>query len=489
MLKEQKESHEPSLKKKTANGLLWGGIGSLFQQVVGLVFGILIARILSPDDFGLIAMLAIFTAVANTIMDSGFSTALINKKNITHEDYNAVFWFSLIAGIFLYIVLFFTAPIIAYFFDQPILVNLSRLLFLSFIFSSLGIAHNAYLLKNIMAKQRSIIDIVSVFISGFAGLILALRGYVYWGLAIQAITQCFIATFLRWYFSPWKPSININFLPLKEMFNFSYKVFITNIMLQANANILSTIFGKSYGEQQTGIYSQGFKWGSLGTSVIVSMINGIALPVLTKATDEKERQKNILRKMLRFGALISFPSLLGFAFIGKEFILITVGEKWIDCLPFVQIYCFLGSVSFIWYLYTSVLLSHGKSDIYMWGVIVLFIISTLLSIGLLPFGMIKVAIAYILCQFLCLFFWHYFVCKIIRLSLWDIMKDISPYLIITIICISVGWLVTKDITNIYISISSKIVIVATLYVFILWKSNSTIVKESYNYIKEQISHK
>ena len=140
---------EPSLKEKTARGLFWGGISNFVQQVIGMAFGIAIARILSPDDYGLVAMLAIFTAIANTVMDSGFTTALINKKTVKHRDYNAVFWFNVFAAIGMYVILFFVAPLIAHFYKQPILTDLSRILFLSFIIAAVGIAHNAYLLKKI----------------------------------------------------------------------------------------------------------------------------------------------------------------------------------------------------------------------------------------------------------------------------------------------------------------------------------------------------
>ena len=162
---------EATLKEKTAKGLFWGGISNFVQQVIGMAFGIAIARILSPDDYGLVAMLAIFTTVANTIMDSGFTTALVNRKTIEYKDYNAVFWFNVFVAVGIYVILFFAAPWIARFYNQLVLISLSRVLFLTFIISATGVAHNALLLKKIMAKQRGIIDIAAVFRSGTIGLI------------------------------------------------------------------------------------------------------------------------------------------------------------------------------------------------------------------------------------------------------------------------------------------------------------------------------
>ena len=282
---------EETLKDKTAKGLFWGGISTFFQQIIGMVFGIVIARILSPDDYGLVAMLAIFSAIANTIMDSGFTTALINKKTIRHEDYNAVFWFSAFCGIVIYMILFLAAPLIAQFYNKPVLLNLSRVLFLSFLISSFGIAHNAILFKKLKVKQRGIIDVVAVSVSGGVGLIFALLGFAYWGLAIQLVSQCLVATLLRWYFSGWRPTLSFDLSPIKEMFGFSSKILFNNILGQVNMNIFSVLLGKFYTDTDTGYYSQGNKWMVLGNMTISNMIQGVAQPVLVEVADDKERQK------------------------------------------------------------------------------------------------------------------------------------------------------------------------------------------------------
>ena len=318
---------EETLKEKTAKGLFWGGVSNGLQQVLTLVFGVILLRILDPSDYGVVGMLAIFTGIANTILDCGFTTALTNKKEFKHKDYNAVFWFSLFSGIALYIILFFSAPLIARFYEKPVLTNLSRFLFLSFLFGSTGVAHHAILFKNLMVKERAKIDIISLFLSGIVGVILALNGFAYWGLAAQTVVYVGSGTLLRWYFSPWRPTFNFDFTPIKEMFSFSSKLFLTNIFWQISSNIYSVVLGKFYNEKEVGLYSQGNKWMGMGNSVITGMINGVAQPVLIRMADDKERQKNVFRKMLRFGAFVSFPLMLGFAFISRELFFIVGGEK------------------------------------------------------------------------------------------------------------------------------------------------------------------
>lgn len=476
---------EASLKEKTAKGLFWGGISNFVQQVIGLAFGIAIARILSPDDYGLVAMLAIFTAIVNTVMDSGFTTALINKKTIEHRDYNAVFWFNVFAAVGMYIILFFAAPLIAYFYKQPILTNLSRVLFLSFIIAAIGIAHNAYLLKKIMAKQRGIIDMAAVFCSGAVGLILALNGFAFWGLVVQQLTQISAAVLLRWYYSPWRPTLEINFTPLKEMSRFGGKVFVTGIFSQVTYNLMTVILGKAYHETMTGYYSQGNKWAILGGNMIVSTLNSIAQPVLVEAQSDKQRQLNAFRKMVRFGAFITFPVLLGLAFVGKEFILIALGPTWSPSIPFLQIFCIWGLNSYLIALYMSLAFSHGKSDLYMNIMMILFAIQLLLLLLCYYLsGNIFVMVSTYVGVFCCsTFFWHLYTHKLIGLQIRDVVKDIFPYAAVTALAIGGAWFISLQVRQGYLSFVVKILSMTMIYCVTLRYTDSIIFKESLNYIK------
>jgi O-antigen/teichoic acid export membrane protein len=241
---------EANLKEKTAKGLFWGGISNGVQQLIGAVFGIIIARILSPGDYGLIGMLAIFTAIANMIMEGGFSSALANKNEIKHEDYNAVFWFSLLAGVIIYALLFFCAPLIVRFYGKPALTTgLCRFIFLNIPVFGTAVAHHAIMFKTLMIKERAVIEIVSVSVSSLLGLTLALNGFAYWGLAIQNLSFAVIGVLLRWYYSPWKPTFTINFKPLPDMIGFSFKLFLTGIFWQISNNVFSVILGKFYNEK------------------------------------------------------------------------------------------------------------------------------------------------------------------------------------------------------------------------------------------------
>jgi O-antigen/teichoic acid export membrane protein len=477
---------ESTLKEKAAKGIFWGGVSNFFQQAIGAIFNIVIARILSPGDYGLIGMLAIFTAMATTISESGFTSALANKKEIKHADYNAVFWFSLLTGAVMYVLLFFSAPFIAQFYDKPELTNLSRLVFLNFLINGASTAHSAFMFKKLMVKERAKVDITAISISGSAGLILALNGFAYWGLALQTLSFTTISVILRWHYSRWKPALNINLKPLKEMFGFSFKLFLTNIFMQISNNIFSVLLGKFYNEKQVGYYSQGNKWMILGSSVIGGMINSVAQPVFVESKEDKDRLVMIFRKMLRFGAFISFPSMLGLAFIGKEFIPILIGDKWLESVPFFQLLCIWGAAGYIWSLYTYLLVSFGKSDIYLYGNIVICILQLACAAILFPYGIFPMLIAYVACYFIGILMWHYFVNKLIEIRISHVLKDVLPYLLITAGCFFVAWFASQFTQSLYLRAVLKISITAILYIVIMKYSRSIIFKESLLFLTNRI---
>jgi O-antigen/teichoic acid export membrane protein len=484
----KQQKPEPTLKEKTAKGLFWGGMGNLIQQIIGMFLGIVIARILSPGDYGLVGMLAIFTAIANTIMDSGFTTALVNKREIRHEDYNAVFWFGILSGIVLYIFLFFAAPYIANFYKRPELVNLSRLLFLVLLIRGAGFAHNAILIKKLMVKERIKIDITAVSVSGFTGLLLAFNGFAYWSLVIQTVLMSAISIFLRWYYAPWKPSFtDINFNPLKSMFGFSFKLFIANIFAQINGNILSVFLGKYYGKEQVGYYSQGYKWALIGNNVIAGMIDSVVQPVFVEANEDKERQLRIFRKMIRFGAFVSFVTIFGLAFVAREFILITIGDKWIESVPFLQLFCIYIGFNYLMGIYYKLLLSHGKSDTIMWYYIFISLLTLAVVLIMVQYSILFLMIVYVAISILCITGWHYFAGKLIGLRPVHVLKDIFPYLVITGVCFFVAWRLTRNIQNIYLLFTLKIAIVAILYLLIMKYSGSTIFKECMSFLTNRIT--
>lgn len=472
------------LKQKTAKGLFWGGFSNSLQQFLAMGFGIVAARLLSDSDYGLMAMLGIFNAFAAIIINGGFSIALTNKQNVTKEDYNAVFWFSFLTGCALSVILFFSAPLIAWWFNEPALTALSRVYFLCIPVGSLGVVPATILFKQLKIKQQAIIDITSLIISGIVGIIIIVNGGKYWGLAIQGLVCGSLYSLIRLIIVPWKPSLKIDFTPLKAFLSFSIKIFLTSIFQQINTYIFSLILGKYFGKNILGQFDRGQSWVVKGNALIAGMINYVTQPVLAQLNDDRQRQANVLRKLIRFGAFVSFPLMLGLAFTGKEFIVITVGEKWLPSVLIMQLFCISGSMGFLAALFSNLIYTKGKSGVYMNVTIGIGIVQIMATVCLSPWGIIPMLIGYIAIYLAGLFVWHHYVYQLVGLRVKDVLKDILPYLGIVFVCFSITWLITAKIENIYLLFVSKTVISAMLYIFLLRICNSTIFNESVEFFSK-----
>jgi len=472
---------DSTLKQKTAKGFFWGGISSGIELFFSSAFGIFLLHLLNREDYGLVAMLSIFNAIGTMIVTSGFSVALINKKDATHKDYNAVFWFNVFSGLLLYIILYFSAPLIARGFGRPELINLSRVYFITLFFYGLTLVPNAIMQKQLMIKQQAQVVMITLLISGTVGVVMAFHGYAYWSLVVQYSIVVLLGFILRFFYVSWKPTFNIDFRPLKEMFAFSSKLLITGIFSCVSGNIFSVVLGKFYNAAVLGDYTQGQKWAVMGQSFIGGMINQVTQPVLVQVQGEKERQVNVLRKMIRFGAFLSFPLMLGVAFVAKEFTLIVFGEEWLYSVPFLQLFCIWGAFFFLWNLFVNMIYTHGKSNIYMYVTIFIGLLQIAVVVVTYPLGKYAMVISFILSNFIGLAIWHYFVRQLTGLRLREVLKDISPYLTVTLLCFAVVWLITINIQNIHFLMISKILISAIFYIFAMKISRSVIFQESMEY--------
>ena len=355
-----------NLKEKTAQGLFWAFLSSGGMQLLNLIIGIFLARLLSPGEYGIVGMLAIFTLLAGNLQDSGFGVALVNIKDIKHNDYNSVFWFNVGISLLLYLILYLCAPLIASFFHQPCLVSLSRFVFLGFIIASLCISPNAMLVRNLKMKEKAITSLSALLISGTVAVVMALKGFSYWSLATQQVLYNVIICFGRYYYTRWHPTFKVDFTPVKQMFSFSYKVLITAILTTINNNVLTVIFGRLFPAQAVGNFTQANKWNIMANQLVTNTVAQVAQPVLTRVGDDNERQRRVFGKMLRFTAFMAFPALFGLALVAPQLIIVTIGEKWAESIPLLQVLCISGAFIPLYTVYQNLFLSQGKSDTYMW---------------------------------------------------------------------------------------------------------------------------
>ena len=466
-----------TLKEKTAKGLFWGGMNNGVQQLLGLAFGIILGRLLDPSDYGMTAMLAVFSVIANELQSSGFKTGLINLKSPTHDDYNAVFWFNVLAGAAIYVVLWFCAPLIADYYHQPKLIPLSRYVFLGFVFSSFGMAQSAYLTKQMQIKQIAQCGMTATLTSSIVSVILAVMGFGYWALATQYLLYIAMNTLLLWFFSPWRPTTKVTFEPIRRLFPFSFKIMLSAIFTQVNNNIMNLLLGRYYGETNTGHYNQAYQWSSKCFLLVGNMLKQVDQTVLVGLGDERERQLAVLRKMMRFTAFISFPLLFGLGMVSHEFIVLAIGEKWAFAASLLPLLCLCGAFLPLSTLLTDSVISQHRSDIYLWNTFALGILQMGLMVALWREGIMTMVIAYALLNIAWVFVWHFFVQRLMNYRLIPFLKDILPFALAAAGVMAVTGFVTHAIEMLWLKLLCRVVLAALLYYVVMRLAGAVILKE------------
>ena len=452
-----------NLKQTVAKGFFWGGLSNILCQALNLFFGIFLARILGPDDYGPIGILAFFSAIASSLQDSGFVSAIANRKEVTHDDYNAVFWFNLVISFIMYGILYSCAPLIADYFNQPILVDLSRYNFLGFVVASFGIVPSAYLFRELKVKERAIAQILSVIATGLTGTIMALNGYSYWGIATQSIVYVLVRTIVCWYFTPWHPTLQVKFYPSRYLFAFGYRLMLTGIFQRFNWNLLSLILGKHYTNSDVGNYTKSAAWFNMGGEVVNGMVNAVGQPTLAKIADDCERQLRVFRKMLRFTAFVAFPLMFGLSLVAPDVITIVITDKWLESAYMLRILAVWGAFMPLQSLFTNLLISCGRSRIFMWCTIVQGMLMLAILLMVYPYGIPCMLMSYCVFNACWLFVWRYFASKEIAVTLVMFLLDVVPYMLLAAATMFASYFLTAGIGDQLILLLSRIAVAVLLY--------------------------
>ncbi len=463
---------------------MWGGLNSGIQQLVGLAFGIVLGRLLSPSDYGMMAMISIFSLVATALQDSGFRTALTNIEHPKHEDYNSVFWFNIIMASSLYVILFLAAPLIGEYYHTPRVVPLCRYAFLSIVIASFGTAQSAYLFKHLRAKQQAEAGALAVILSSLTGVGMAFAGMAYWSLATQGLVYVGINTLLQWHFSPWRPSIHgITFAPVRRMFRFSCKILATTIMTHVNNNVLNILLGHYFTPRDTGNYNQAYQWNTKCYSLVQSMVAQVAQPVLVSLNGEEGRQKDVFRKMMRFTAFITFPLLFGFGLVAKEFIVTAIGEKWLASAQLIQILCLSGATMPLSTLFSNMIISKGRSGTFFWCTFTLGLVQIATMIMIWPMGIRTMVIAYTLLNTSWLLVWLFFVRRLIGYGYWMFFCDVMPFALAAAGVMGVAYVATMPLSNMIALLITRFIIAVVLYYVVMKLARVKILAECERFVK------
>lgn len=418
-----------SLKQKTVRGIIWSSIEKFSVQGIQFVLQILMARILLPEDYGTIAMLAIFVAISQSFIDSGFSNALIRKIDRTETDYSTVFYFNIVIGIVCYFVLFFTSPLIAEFYDTPILSPLTKVLGLSLFFNSLCVVQQARLTINLDFKTQAVISLISVLVSGGVGLWMAYHDYGVWALAVQAVLQTAFRMILFWILAKWHPTERFSKASFRDLFGFGSKMLASGLLDTVYKNIYTIIIGKVFSSVALGNYSRADQFAQFPSSNLTGILQRVTFPVLSSIQNDDERLQNNYRKFLRLSAFVIFPLMVGLSAVSDPFIRLLLTDKWEMAIPLLQVIC----ISYMWYpihaINLNLLQVKGRSDLFLKLEVIKKMISVVVLFVTVPIGVLAMCYGSLLTSIIALVINTYYTGKQIKTGFWMQMHDVFPTII------------------------------------------------------------
>lgn len=413
-----------SLSDQSMNGLFWLLIDKLGSSTVNFAITIILARLLTPEDFGLVAMVLIFFELSSTFIESGFFPALVREKEITEKDKTTTFTFNLISALIVYAALFWAAPAIAAFFDQEALTLIVRIMGLNLIIYAFSIIQRAHLTQQIDFKTQTKVRFVAVVISGSAAIILALSGWGVWSLIAKTLLMALIDTSLLWFVRPWKPKLKIHRKSFNKLFGFGYKILLSSLLDKFYQQIYKLLIGKYFSSAALGFYTQAANFSNILINTLFRTLEKVTYPVLAKLQDNKARLKNGYRKVIKMSSFIIIPSMVILGVMAKPLIFLLMGEKWLPAVPFLQLLCLSGLTYHFSQINLNMLLVLGRSDLGLKLEIIKKAMITLAIIIGIRFGIFGLVIGEVIAAYINLVINAYYSKIFLNYSLFDQLKDV-----------------------------------------------------------------
>lgn len=422
-----------NLKQKTQKGLAWSMIERFATQGVQFLFSIILARLLSPNDYGIIAMPLVFLAIAQCFIDSGFSTALIRKPQLSDEDLSTAFYFNIGVGIICYLVLFCTSPLIADFYKTPILDKLLKVTALATLFNPLCAVQQAILTKEINFKTQAVVSLSGAFFSGIIGLVFAYNGFGVWALVFQQVGGYLIRTILLWILCKWMPKLLWSWESFHYLWGFGSKMLGSGLLETIYNNIYPIVIGKYFSAQDLGNYTRAQQFSALPSSNVTGVLQRVTFPVLSYIQNEDDRLAINYRKILKLSAFLIFPMMLMLSAIADPLIRVLLTDKWRGCVILLQIIC----LQMMWYpihaINLNLLTVKGRSDLFLRLEILKKIVGVSILYVSIPNGIIWMVSGGVLSSLIALIINTYYTGKLIKVGFFVQMKDLIPIVVISII--------------------------------------------------------
>ena len=411
---------------------MWSAIERFSLQGVQFVMQLVMARLLLPSDYGMIAMLTIFLQIAQAFIDSGFTNALIQKKDRTEVDYSTVFYFNIIIALLFYCILFVSAPLIAKFYNMPDLILVMRVMALSLIILSFSAVHKTKLTIEINFKIQSKITLIAAGISGIIGVGIAYLGYGVWALVYQSILNAMLTTILFNCFYRWKPLKTFSMKSFKRLFSFGSKLLVSGLIHTVYYNLYGIVIGKRFSAAELGYYTRAEQFAILPSYNLSAIITRVTFPILSSIQDDNERLASTYRKYIRLSSYLIFPLMVGLASLANPLVDLFLTEKWNGTVALLQILCFDWMFDHLSGINLNLLYVKGRSDLALRLEIIKKIIAITILLASIPLGIIGMCLGRVLYSLIATYANTYYTNSLIGLSFRTQLKDIIPYLILSL---------------------------------------------------------
>jgi len=422
-----------SLKHKTINALSWSFVEVIAQMGVQFIIGIVLARLLFPEQFGLIGMLTIFMAVSQAFLDSGFGAALIQKRNASKTDICSIFYFNILVGLAAAGVLCLIAPWIAVFYNQPVLTPLTRALSLTIVINSFGLIQGTILTREINFKIQTKVSLIAGTMSGLIGITLAFMGFGVWSLVVQQISSALFRTCFLWVYSTWRPILIFSFNSLRSMFGFGSRLLFSSLLNQIFDNIYFVVIGRLFSAADLGYFTRAKTLNDLPTQTLSGMVGRVTFPVFSTIQDDPARLKRGLKKALTVLVLVNFPMMIGLAIVARPMVLVMLTEKWSASVPYLQLLCVAGLLFPLHLINLNALQALGRSDLFLRLEIIKKVMIAINIAITWRWGISAMIYGIIVNSIIAYYLNTYYSGILLRYPIREQLMDLIPYLIVSIL--------------------------------------------------------
>lgn len=472
-------------KEQVIQSFVWKLMERMGTQIVSLVVSIILARLLLPSDYGVIAIITIFILIANVLVQSGFSQALVQDQSVGEIDFSSVLYLSLLVAAVLYGSLFVCSPFIAMFYKEPLLSPVIRVLSVILFFGAFNSVQIAYISRHMLFKRLFFSSSVSSLFSGVVGIVLAFLKFGVWALVAQQISSQAMICLVLWFTVKWRPQLVFSLKRVKKMFSFGWKLMVSGLLDTVFNNIQSLIIGRLYNPSIVGYYNNGQQFPGLIVTNVDTSIQSVMFPALSSHQDNKEMVKQMMRRVIMTSSFIMFPATLGLATIAQPLILLLLGAKWLPAVPFLQIACLYYSV---WPLQTANLATInalGYSSIFLKIEVIKKVVGIAIIIGSIPFGMYGIAWGMVLTSFISTFINAFPNKRLVSYAYFEQWKDIAPSLVLSIIACLVSYSISFTSMPAFLLLFTQVLVGLGIYLLLA----KVFKLEEYQYLGNEIKNR